>query len=109
TPTLTATFYAPGLGACGKTNTNTDFIAAAAHELFDSFPGFTDTANPNSNPICGRSVTASVNGKQVTVQIMDRCAGCDLEGSLDFSPSAFQQLADESVGRVHGMTWHFNN
>ena len=33
-----ATFYATGLGACGITNTDSDFIAAASHELFDTFP-----------------------------------------------------------------------
>lgn len=29
-------------------------------------------------------------GKSVTVQITDRCAGCTDSGSLDFSPAAFQ-------------------
>ena len=46
-------------------------------------------------------------GKSVQVTITDRCEGCDMF-SLDFSPSAFTQLADESVGRLSGMTWKFN-
>lgn len=47
-------------------------------------------------------------GKSVTVTITDRCTGC-AEFDLDFSPSAFSQLADQSVGRIHGMTWHFDD
>ena len=48
------------------------------------------------------------NGNSVTVKITDRCAGCQGQGDLDFSPAAFQQLAPLSVGRIHGMTWSFN-
>ncbi|KLO11969.1 hypothetical protein SCHPADRAFT_941616 [Schizopora paradoxa] len=102
-----ATFFEPGLGACGITNGPNDFIAAASHQMFDTFPGA--TANPNNNPICGKSVTASVNGHSVTVTITDRCAGCGGLGDLDFSPAAFQQLAPLSVGRIPGMTYVFND
>lgn len=34
----TATFYAPGLGACGITNTAEDFIVAVSAQFFDTFP-----------------------------------------------------------------------
>ncbi|KLO11970.1 barwin-like endoglucanase [Schizopora paradoxa] len=101
-----ATFYSPGLGACGITNGPNDFIAAASYKLFDTFPGH--TANPNNNPICGKSLTAKVNGKSVTVKITDRCAGCQGMGDLDFTPAAFQKLAPLSVGRIHNMKWSFN-
>ncbi|KLO09596.1 plant expansin [Schizopora paradoxa] len=101
-----ATYYAPGLGACGETDGPNDFIAAASYILFDSYPGA--GPNPNLNPICGRSITANANGNTVSVRITDRCAGCQGEGDLDFSPAAFQQLAPLSVGRIHGMTWSFN-
>ena len=47
------------------------------------------------------------NGKSVKVQITDRCEAC-AEWDLDFSPAAFQQLADESIGRLHGVTWTFD-
>lgn len=43
-------------------------------------------------------------GKSVEVTVTDRCTGC-AETDLDFSPSAFDQLADETVGRISGMTW----
>lgn len=99
------TFYATGLGSCGITNHDTDYIAAVSHILYDSFAV---GANPNNNALCNKKATATYQGKSVTVTITDRCTGC-AEFDLDFSPSAFSQLADQSVGRIHGMTWHFDD
>lgn len=45
-------------------------------------------------------------GKTVTVTITDRCTGCALT-SLDFSPAAFDELADPSVGRLYGIEWEW--
>ncbi|KZT30463.1 hypothetical protein NEOLEDRAFT_1126018 [Neolentinus lepideus HHB14362 ss-1] len=103
TQTGQGTFYATGLGACGITNSDTDYIAAVSHLLFDTFPGY-NGANPNDNPVCNKKVTASYQGKSVSITITDRCVGCAIT-DLDFSPSAFDQLADPSVGRISGMTW----
>jgi len=77
-----------------------------SHLLFDTFPGY-DGVNPNNNPICNMKATATYQGKSVPVTITDRCTGCDMF-SLDFSPSAFTQMADQSVGRLTGMTWVFD-
>jgi len=99
------TFYATGLGACGITNVDTDFIAAVAESQFDSFPGY-NGVNPNTNPICGKKALVNYQGKTVTVTITDRCTGCAF-GALDFSPSAFLTLAAFSVGRIFGITWSF--
>jgi hypothetical protein len=101
-----ATFYATGLGSCGITNHDTDFIAAVSHLLYDSFPGY-EGGNPNNNPICGRKVTAHYGGNEVTVTITDRCTGC-AKFDLDFSPAAFDRLASEDLGRLHDMTWTFD-
>ncbi|KAG9080435.1 hypothetical protein FRC06_006588 [Ceratobasidium sp. 370] len=101
-----ATFYATGLGACGITNNDSQFIAAVSHLLFDGFNGYTG-GNPNKNPICNKKVTAHYQGKSVSVIITDRCVGCE-EFDLDFSPAAFDQLADQSLGRLKGMTWSFD-
>ncbi|KAI0673505.1 RlpA-like double-psi beta-barrel-protein domain-containing protein-containing protein [Trametes maxima] len=103
TQTGQGTYYATGLGSCGITNSDTDYIAAVSHLLYDSFPGY-NGANPNNNPVCNRKVKATYQGKSVTVAITDRCTGCAIT-DLDFSPSAFNQLADFSVGRISGMTW----
>jgi len=106
TQTGQGTFYATGLGACGITNTDSDHIAAVSHLLFDNFPGY-NGVNPNTNPLCGRTVTASYQGKSVVVALTDRCTGCKVT-DLDFSPSAFAELADFSIGRLSGVTWVWN-
>jgi len=94
------------LGACGITNTDSDFIAAASFLLFDKVPGY-NGVDPNSNPICGKKVKVTYQGKSVEVAITDRCAGCFIPDSLDFSPAAFNQIADPSVGRIHNIQWEF--
>ncbi|KAG6897356.1 hypothetical protein C0992_002282 [Termitomyces sp. T32_za158] len=105
TQTGQGTFYSTGLGACGIVNKDTDFIAAVSHSLFDAFPGY-NGVNPNTNPMCGKRVAVSYEGKSITVALTDRCTGCALT-DLDFSPSAFAQLAPFSVGRLNGITWHW--
>jgi hypothetical protein len=99
-----ATFYATGLNACGTVDQDSDYIAALAHGAFDSYPGA--NGNPNENPICNKKVRACYEGNCVTVRITDRCGGC-VGDALDFSPSAFKQLASPDLGRVHGMTWQY--
>jgi len=103
TQTGDGTFYATGLGACGITNKDTDHIAAVSHLLFDTYPGYKG-GNPNNNPICGRKVIATYKGNSVEVEITDRCTGCAIT-DLDFSPAAFDLLADEALGRIHPVTW----
>ncbi|KAJ7737098.1 loosenin [Mycena metata] len=99
------TFFTPGLGACGKTNTEKDAIVAVGHGIFDSFPGA--TANPNTNPICGKKIKATLGKKSVVVTVADRCAGFAGAADLDFTQSAFSKLAAPSVGRIHGVKWTF--
>jgi len=99
------TFYGTGLGACGITNKDTDFIAAASELFFDVFPGY-NGANPNNNPMCGRKVAVEYQGKSVTVTLVDRCTACAY-GALDFSPAAFNTIADPATGRIHDISWHF--
>ncbi|KAH8998968.1 expansin family protein [Lactarius hatsudake] len=99
------TWYNPGLGSCGITNSDTDYIAAVSHVLYDSYPGYSGV-NPNSNPVCGRKIAATYQGKSVTITATDRCEAC-AETDLDFSPAAFSQLADISVGRLDDVSWHW--
>ncbi|KAL0572118.1 hypothetical protein V5O48_009845 [Marasmius crinis-equi] len=98
------TFYAPGLGSCGISSGPTELVAAVAAGTFDTFPGA--GPNPNLNPICGKRARVTANGKSVDVKIVDRCPGCT-GGSIDLSPTAFEILAPQSVGRVTGATWTF--
>lgn len=100
-----ATYYGTGLGSCGITSKDTDYIVAVSHLLYDGYNGYTG-GDPNSNPICNKKIKANYQGKSVTVTVVDRCTGCALR-DLDFSPTAFDQLADQSLGRLSGMTWSF--
>ncbi|KDQ18247.1 hypothetical protein BOTBODRAFT_29592 [Botryobasidium botryosum FD-172 SS1] len=97
-----ATYFYPGLGACGKTNGNGDLITAVSKLLYDTYPGH--TANPNNNPVCGRKIKANYAGKSVTVTVVDRCEACAYN-DLDLSPSAFEKLSALSAGRLNGVTW----
>lgn len=68
-------------------------------------------ANPNTNPFCNRSIRATRHREgysenmTVDVTVVDRCTGCKLY-DLDFSPYAFDLMADEVLGRVD-VTWQF--
>lgn len=97
------TFYNTGLTACGQTFTDNDKIVAVSQLLFDIFPGY-NGANPNNNPICGKKITAHYQGKSVDLTIVDRCTGCAIT-DIDMTPSAFDMLADEGLGRLKGVTW----
>jgi hypothetical protein len=101
------TFYSTGLGACGIVNNDGQDIAAVSHEFFDTFAGY-DGVNPNNNPMCGKMAVVTYEGKTVIVALTDRCEGCAY-GDLDFSPHAFNQIADPSLGRINGISWHIAN
>lgn len=97
-----ATYYGTGLGACGVTNNDQDYICAVSKLLFDTFPA--PGGNPNLNEICGRKIHATYKGKTVTVTVTDRCEACAVH-DLDFAPAAFDQIGSRDEGRLHGMTW----
>ncbi|KAF7582851.1 Rare lipoprotein A (RlpA)-like double-psi beta-barrel family protein [Clavispora lusitaniae] len=96
------TYYDTGMGACGTTSTDSDFIVAVSKDLFDQY---TPNGNPNHNSLCGKKIEAFYEGKSVEVTVVDRCEGCAY-GSLDFSPAAFRQLADQGLGRIK-ITWNW--
>ncbi|KAI3403195.1 DAG7 [Candida oxycetoniae] len=96
------TFYSAGLGACGITSQDSDYIIAISHELYDEY---TPSNNPNHNTLCGKKIRAYYGDNSVDVTVVDRCGGCKYN-DLDFSPSAFKQLADPDLGRVD-ITWEW--
>lgn len=98
------TYFAPGLGSCGGTNSESDYIVAVSGAMMDKF----SNGNPNTNPLCGKKIKVEYQGKEVEAEVVDTCPPCSYY-SLDFSPSAFKQLADESVGRFGGMKWGFTD
>ncbi|CAG8486873.1 1255_t:CDS:2 [Ambispora gerdemannii] len=95
------TFYNCGLSACGGTYHDSDYIAAL------NKPQWGNPINPNNNPICGSVARVTGPKGSVTVTIVDLCPEC-LFGSLDLSPAAFNQIADQSAGRVP-ISWEFTS
>ncbi|KAH9813762.1 Non-catalytic module family EXPN [Melampsora americana] len=85
-----ATFYATGLGSCGDTNTDSDYIVALNQAQYDS-------------SWCGKTITISYGGKSCQAVVKDLCPGCPM-GGLDMSPGLFKYFASEDVG-VFYMTW----
>ncbi|KAI1426407.1 riboflavine-aldehyde-forming enzyme [Xylaria sp. FL1777] len=85
------TYYYPGLGYCGETNGNNDAVVALSpSELVGK---------------CGKIINIHRNGKTASAKVVDKCPGCAV-GSIDVSPVVFDQLANESEGRVK-VTWEF--
>jgi len=75
---------------------------AVSKDLFDVYPGY-NGVDPNSNPVCNKQIVASYQGKSVTLTVTDRCTGCSVT-SIDLTPTAFSELADQSLGRIQ-LTW----
>jgi len=97
------TYYTPGLGSCGITNSESDHIVALAEGMMEA----TNNGNPNTNPECGRSITISYGGKTAVATIEDTCPGCS-GASLDLTPSLFEIFAPLGTGRVSGVDWWYN-
>ncbi|RMY52860.1 hypothetical protein D0863_14130 [Hortaea werneckii] len=96
----------PGLGACGVTSTEDDFIVSLSHILFDAAGSSTDAGgNSNENPLCGRMLRATRYNEEASAQrsvdlrVVDRCTGCEVD-DLDTSLKAFERLAPSASGRV---------
>ncbi|KAL4069206.1 RlpA-like double-psi beta-barrel-protein domain-containing protein-containing protein [Scleroderma citrinum] len=101
------TFFDTGLGACGFINDNSEHIAAVSNFLFDAYLGY-DGIDSYSNPVCGRQVTAYCVYRysySTTVTITDSCDGCALT-DIDFTPTAFADLADLDIGRIN-ISWEW--
>jgi len=88
-------FYAVGLGACGKTNVASDFIVAL------------NSAQYGSGGYCFQTITITYGGKSTQAQIADECPGCPY-GGLDFSSGLFDYFASESAGIIYG-SWVFGS
>ncbi|KDQ33560.1 plant-expansin-like protein, partial [Pleurotus ostreatus PC15] len=87
------TYYAAGLGACGHTNTDNDFIVAL------------NAAQYSGGSHCGQTITISYKGKTAQAKIMDLCPGCPY-GGLDLSPGLFAFFDSPDKGIIFG-EWNF--
>ncbi|EIM80659.1 barwin-like endoglucanase, partial [Stereum hirsutum FP-91666 SS1] len=84
-----------GLGACGTTNTDSDYIVALSQ------------ADYGNGEHCGETLKITANGETHTATVEDKCMGCS-SGDLDMSPTLFQTFADESVGVVE-VSWYYTS
>ncbi|KAI1779068.1 RlpA-like double-psi beta-barrel-protein domain-containing protein-containing protein [Hypoxylon cercidicola] len=82
------TYYTPGLGSCGETDTEADKVVAMSPAQFSTVPD-----------LCGKTITIEMDGKNTTAKVVDKCPSCDAN-SIDVSPSVFQDLASLDIGRA---------
>lgn len=94
------TYYDPALGACGWTNSGSDSICAVSHIIFDAV---STSANPNSNPLCGKKIRIRVGERSEDLTVVDRCTGCK-SVDIDTTRGVFGSVADIDEGRV-GVQW----
>ncbi|MET3985790.1 RlpA-like double-psi beta-barrel domain-containing protein [Streptomyces sp. PvR034] len=91
-----ASYYQPGMGACGQYINPGDRVAAIDSSLFGAgYPA----------PHCGRKIVVTYKGKSVTLTVLDEAPGAG-RGGLDLTPGAFQALASLDEGQIN-VTWHF--
>ncbi|KAI1779171.1 RlpA-like double-psi beta-barrel-protein domain-containing protein-containing protein [Hypoxylon cercidicola] len=93
------TYFTPGLGACGKHNSETDHVVALAAAQYGG------DANPNKAKVCGRKISIRYGGKTASATVVDKCPSC-ASGSINVSPAVFKQLASLDKGRVK-VTWGY--
>jgi len=79
------TYYEPGLGACGVTNTTADMIAAVAIG--------------RGKGECGKKVRITRGRKFVDLVIQDLCGACK-PNDIDMTVEAFKKLGSPDEGRV---------
>jgi hypothetical protein len=97
------TFYnvGMGIGSCGmpQASSSDHVVAVAAPNMQAGYNG-----NPNSNPLCGKTITITCNGVTGTGTVYDTCPECP-PGNLDLSQGFFDMFGSESTGRLDGATW----
>jgi len=93
THTGRGTWFNPGLGACGDTNSDSDPVVAIGAPRF------------GSGGNCFQWIKITANGVTAFGQTLDECEGCG-ENDLDLSPSLFENFAPLSQG-VISVSWNF--
>ncbi|KAH9837648.1 RlpA-like double-psi beta-barrel-protein domain-containing protein-containing protein [Rhodofomes roseus] len=97
THTGKATYYYPGLGACGETDGNNDPVVAISHLIYGS----------GGNCFQYMQITNPATGTSQYAKTVDECEGCG-QYDIDLSPSLFESLgAPLSQGVINGVEWHF--
>ncbi|TFK86861.1 hypothetical protein K466DRAFT_491971 [Polyporus arcularius HHB13444] len=97
THTGRGTWFDVGLGACGKTNVNSDKIVAISSAIYGS----------GGNCEQWMHITNTANGKSAYGLVRDECPGCGAS-DIDMSPSLFEELGSLDTG-VLKVSWHYEN
>jgi hypothetical protein len=96
-----ATWYdvTVGKGSCGAAQAGAnDAVVALA------IPVMANGANPNNNPLCGKTITITYQGATHQGVVYDTCAGC-AAGNIDLSAGFFKTVFPAGDGRVSGVSW----
>ncbi|KAF9557958.1 hypothetical protein CPC08DRAFT_773826, partial [Agrocybe pediades] len=88
-----ATYYNTGLGSCGVTNVDTDYVVALS------------TQENGSHARCNQKIMVHYGGKSVAATVVDLCPSCS-PYSIDLSPAAFEGLASKDLGRIQ-VSWEY--
>ncbi|KAL9712015.1 hypothetical protein Ac2012v2_005091 [Leucoagaricus gongylophorus] len=90
-----ATWFTPGLGSCGESDSDSDFIVALA------------TNSMSNGENCNKSIniTDPKTGKTATAKVYDTCLSC-ASSDLNMSPSLFQKFEPLDVG-TFDVEWNF--
>lgn len=91
------TYYTPGQGSCGATNTASDMVVAVSAATFGTY------ANPNASPACQMTATITCGKTTVRAAVRDKCPGCGAE-DIDVSPAVFKLCGDLSLGVIQ-VSW----
>lgn len=86
-------FYQEGVaGACGKVNSDADFIVSIPDSIYGR--------NYPPSPLCGATVmiTDTTNNRQMRAIVAGECYTCVNETSLDLSEGLFEYFASTDVG-----------
>ncbi|KAJ7711903.1 hypothetical protein B0H16DRAFT_1627273 [Mycena metata] len=94
------TNYNAGLGACGTTNSDSEFVVALSAQDWDN------------GASCYKEIYITYNGISATAQIVDECEICPHRG-LDFSQSLFGHFVggeqnNNQVGVIYG-DWSYGS
>ncbi|KAG8741401.1 hypothetical protein FRC10_002921 [Ceratobasidium sp. 414] len=81
-----------GTGACGRNNKNSEHVVAIGGA---------------GKSTCGKTATVTYKHKTVRVKVVDECPVCG-HNNIDLSPSAFEQLAPKSKGKLNGIAWKYD-
>ncbi|KAK3179840.1 hypothetical protein K4F52_008757 [Lecanicillium sp. MT-2017a] len=96
------TYYAVGLGACGKDDSGKDSsanIVALSKDMMGT--------QSNGNPMCGQTITIYANGKSTTATVRDKCMGC-ARNNIDVSEKVYKELFGALGSGRMPVSWSFN-